>query len=131
MTASSTTSARASSPTDAMSHLPAISVVRAGGGVTLAATGRWNVHTLSQGMSREEIGALRATLAGHARTPGLIWDLEQVEAMDHVGAMMFRRAAGGARPVRLQLRPEHDAFFVNLDKSEVQRLLFPIVPKTP
>ena len=102
-----------------MSHMPAISVVRAAGGVTLAATGRWNVHTLSQGLSREEIRAMRTALSGHARQPGLTWDLERIESMDHVGAMMFRRACGGKRPERLKLRAEHETFFVNLDKSDV------------
>ena len=118
MTASSTTTAGSSSHDAAMSHMPAISVVRAAGGVTLAATGRWNVHTLSQGLSREEIRAMRTALSGHARQPGLTWDLERIESMDHVGAMMFRRACGGKRPERMTINPAHEVFFVNLDKSD-------------
>ena len=118
MTTSSTATTLAPGDAAAMAHIPAINVVRTAAGVTLTAAGRWNVHTLSQGLSREEIRALRAALAGHARTPDLTWDLTGIESMDHVGAMMFRRACGGKRPARMQLRAEHAAFFDNLDKSD-------------
>lgn len=99
-------------------HAPRIALARGADGPVLAARGHWNVHTLSQDLSREQIRFLRAALAEHARTPNLGWDLSGIEAMDHVGAMMFRRACGGKRPERLTLNPDHAAFFDNLDKAE-------------
>ena len=116
----------------AISHTPAISVARTAAGVTLSASGRWNVHTLSQNMSRDQIRALRAAMAEHARTPNLAWDLAGIEAMDHVGAMMFRRACGGKRPGRLTINPAHEVFFVNLDKSDALAVsVEPITWRTP
>ena len=115
-----------------MPHTPAISVARTAAGVTLSASGHWNVHTLSQDMSRDQIRALRAAMAEHARTPNLSWDLTGIEAMDHVGAMMFRRACGGKRPARLAINPAHEVFFVNLDKSDALAVsVKPITWRTP
>ena len=115
-----------------MPHTPAISVARTAAGVTLTASGRWNVHTLSQDMSRDQIRALRAAMAEHARTPNLSWNLTGIEAMDHVGAMMFRRACGGKRPARLAINPAHEVFFVNLDKSDALAVsVKPITWRTP
>ena len=103
----------------AASHVPALALVRTGSGPVLVATGRWNVHTMSHDLAPVALSALRSALAEHAPTPGLTWDLGGVETMDHVGARMFWRAAGGKRPQQLRLRPEHEAFFNNLAKSEV------------
>ena len=99
-------------------HAPQLEVVRLSGGTVVKAGGRWNVHTLSQEVSRHDLRTLREKLAEHARLPGLTWDLSGIETMDHVGALMFWRACGGRRPERLTLKPEHEAFFANLARSE-------------
>jgi len=99
-------------------HAPQLEVVRISGGTVVKASGRWNVHTLSQEVSRHELRTLREHLAEHARLPGLTWDLSGIETMDHLGALMFWRACGGRRPERLTLKPEHEAFFANLARAE-------------
>lgn len=99
------------------SHAPQIELVRDGGTV-IRASGRWNVHTLSQDVAPHQLRALREELAQHARLPGAVWDLSGIQTMDHVGALMFWRACGGGRPDRLTLKPEHEAFFANLARAE-------------
>lgn len=100
------------------SHAPQLELVREARGTAVRASGRWNVHTLSQDMARHELRALRERLAEHARLPGVTWDLSAIETMDHVGALMFWRACGGRRPERLTLTHEHEAFFANLARAE-------------
>ncbi len=110
-------------PAASPDHAPAIALVRgsAGGGnagSVLCASGRWNVHTLSHDLTRAEVRALREALTGHARTPNLTWDLTGIEALDHVGALMFWRACGGKRQARFTVRPEHEPLFVNVTKAD-------------
>ncbi len=99
-------------------HAPQLEAVRLSGGTVVKASGRWNVHTLSQEVSRHDLRTLREKLAEHAHLPGVTWDLSSIETVDHVGALMFWRACGGRRPERLTLKPEHEAFFANLARSE-------------
>ena len=106
-------------------HAPAIAVsivsARAGAdsaGSVLTASGRWNVHTLSQDLTRVQVRALREALAGHARTPDLRWDLSGIEALDHVGALMFWRACGSKRPARFTVRAEHEPLFANVTRAD-------------
>lgn len=106
-------------------HAPAIAVsivsARAGAdsaGSVLTASGRWNVHTLSQDLTRVQVRALREALAGHARTPDLRWDLSGIEALDHVGALMFWRACGSQRPARFTVRAEHEPLFANVTRAD-------------
>jgi phospholipid/cholesterol/gamma-HCH transport system permease protein len=39
------------------------------------------------------------------------WDLSQIQRFDHIGAMLVWRAWGRCRPMKLQLRSEHEIFF--------------------
>ena len=87
-------------------------------GSVLTASGRWNVHTLSQDLTRVQVRALREALAGHARTPDLRWDLSGIEALDHVGALMFWRACGSKRPARFTVRAEHEPLFANVTRAD-------------
>ena len=119
MNTSTTASDHATTPSGEHAHAPALALSRAAAGSVLVATGRWNVHTMSHDLAPAALRALRTALNEHARTPNLAWDLRAVETMDHVGALMFWRAAGGKRPERLLLAAEHEAFFANLAKSEM------------
>ena len=121
-------------PAAALAHAPVIAFARSssggdssgggdGGGSSgaasvLTASGRWNVHTLSHDLTRAEVRALRETLASRARTPHLTWDLTGIEALDHVGALMFWRACGAKRPARLLLKAEHEPLFANLTRAD-------------
>ena len=120
MNTSTTASDHSVAPSSAHAHphAPALALTPAAAGPVLAATGRWNVHTMSHDLAPAALRALRAALHEHARNPDLSWDLRGVETMDHVGALMFWRAAGGKRPERLLLAAAHEAFFANLAKSE-------------
>ena len=118
MNTSTTATDHAAVQSGVHAHAPALALMRTAAGSVLAATGRWNVHTMSHDLVPAALRGLRATLAAHARTPNLTWDLTAVETMDHVGALMFWRACGGKRPAPLLLNPEHEAFFANLANSE-------------
>lgn len=69
-------------------------------------------------LARVQVRGLKAALAEHGRSPTVQWDLTQAEAFDHVGALMFWRAWGRARPARLVIDHDHDALFGNFTNVE-------------
>ena len=46
------------------------------------------------------------------------WDLSGIEALDHVGALMFWRACGSKRPARFTVRAEHEPLFANVTRAD-------------
>jgi phospholipid/cholesterol/gamma-HCH transport system permease protein len=98
-------------------HAPQLELSRSAEGITITPRGKWNVQGLAIGRggprARVQVAGLQAALAEHGRNPGVRWDLTCAEAMDHVGALMFWRAWGRAKPARLTIDDDHDTLFRN------------------
>ncbi len=95
---------------------PSLTLDRSGPKERVVARGAWNVHELSG--TRERAGALAAQFESFAQRRDLTWDLREVSALDHVGAIYFFRAWQRAVPANAQIDPEHQEFFKNLAKSD-------------
>src|SRR3989304_580170 len=78
------------------------------GGSLVALAGAWDIRALER-HARRLRQALRAT-ARDAR-----WDLSKVQRLDHIGALLIWREWGRKRPARIELRPEHELFFANVE----------------
>ncbi|HEY4374082.1 MAG TPA: ABC transporter permease [Burkholderiales bacterium] len=100
-------------PVDSLA--PQLEISRNADGLTIIPRGLWNVQGLAQGrggkVARAQVLGLKEALAAHGRDPRAHWDLTQTDAFDHVGALMFWRAWGHARPPQLQIDEGHDALF--------------------
>ena len=79
---------------------------------TVALSGAWDIRALE---SRARL--LARSLADAARDSGLGWDLRGVQRLDHVGALLLWQAWRRKRPARLDLRPEHELFFLNIEHA--------------
>lgn len=80
------------------------------GGALVALVGAWDIRSLER-QSR----ALQQTLRGSASARDARWDLSKVQRLDHIGALLIWRAWGKKRPAQIELRPEHEIFFANLE----------------
>jgi phospholipid/cholesterol/gamma-HCH transport system permease protein len=88
-------------------HDPDVQVTVAGDGAhVVQLSGAWDIRALE---SRAR--TLQSALKDAAGTTGARWDLSQIERFDHIGAMLVWRVWGRCRPVKLQLRREHEIFF--------------------
>jgi phospholipid/cholesterol/gamma-HCH transport system permease protein len=103
-------------------HAPQLELSRSAEGVVITPRGNWNVQGLAIGRggraARVQVAGLKAALAEHGKSPAVRWDLTQAEAFDHIGALMFWRAWGQAKPARLTIDPGHDALFANFTAPE-------------
>lgn len=79
-------------------------------GKVASVSGAWDIRALE---SRARV--LRQLLQRTAGQAGA-WDLSGVQRLDHIGALLLWQAWGKQRPAQLDLRPEHEIFFANLDK---------------
>ncbi len=79
-------------------------------GNAIALVGAWDIRALER-----HARSLQQTLRGSARTRDVRWDLSKVQRLDHVGALLIWRAWGKKRPAQIELRPEHEIFFANLE----------------
>jgi phospholipid/cholesterol/gamma-HCH transport system permease protein len=70
-------------------------------------TGAWNLASLEHVLP--EMAQRLAAFAGITR-----WDLRQISALDHAGALLLWRAWGRRRIDRLELRPEHEPLFAHV-----------------
>jgi len=70
-------------------------------------SGVWNLRSLGPALPR-----LEARLQGAPGTGG--WDLSEVAAMDHAGALLLWRAWGRRMAEPVRLRPEHELLFAHL-----------------
>ncbi|MDB5804761.1 MAG: hypothetical protein JWN73_2083 [Betaproteobacteria bacterium] len=106
-------------PVDSLA--PQLAISRSADGITLTPRGLWNVQGLAQGRggkaARVQVLGLNQALAEHGKNPRAHWDLTQAEAFDHVGALMFWRAWGNARPPQLLIDEGHEALFANFSKE--------------
>ena len=78
------------------------------GGAAIALVGAWDIRSLER-----HARALQQALRASARSAR--WDLSQVQRLDHIGALLIWRAWGKKRPAQVELRPEHEIFFANLE----------------
>ncbi|MEO7558088.1 MAG: ABC transporter permease, partial [Gammaproteobacteria bacterium] len=76
----------------------------------LKLTGTWNLRGI-----QALLGALRPRLNTYARLPNLSWDLQDIDVLDHAGAVLLWRAWGKKKASKLTLRPEHEALFERLN----------------
>jgi phospholipid/cholesterol/gamma-HCH transport system permease protein len=78
-------------------------------------SGVWNLLSIER-----RIPAVEAQLAPYASGAG--WDLTDVTAMDHAGALLLWRAWGRRMAAPLKLSPEHEALFAQLEFPETSVL---------
>ncbi|MEB0137483.1 MULTISPECIES: ABC transporter permease [unclassified Undibacterium] len=91
---------------------------------TVTISGAWLVHALAKD---KRIDDLSGKLQAFAQQPKLHWDLRDISALDHVGALTLWRAWGKRRPAQLQLLQAHEGIFARLE--EVGKLAVPAPPK--
>ncbi len=88
---------------------PAVTTSQDGsGGAQIALAGAWDIRALER-----QARGLEQALRGSARAAR--WDLSKVQRLDHIGALLIWRAWGKKRPSQVELRPEHEIFFANLE----------------
>lgn len=87
-------------------------IVTGSGARTVQLSGAWDIRALE---SRAR--ALQTRLRDEARGGVAHWDLSQVDRLDHIGALLVWRTWGRCRPVRLQLKREHEIFFGACEQS--------------
>jgi phospholipid/cholesterol/gamma-HCH transport system permease protein len=80
------------------------------GGSRVALAGAWDIRALER-----HARALQQALRSSVRTPGARWDLSKVQRLDHIGALLIWRAWGRKRPAQIELLPEHEIFFANVE----------------
>jgi len=93
---------------------PDVQVTVAGDGARVVhLSGAWDIRALE---SRAR--TLQSALRGAALSAGARWDLSQIERFDHIGAMLLWRVWGRCRPLKLQLKREHEIFFGACETAE-------------
>jgi phospholipid/cholesterol/gamma-HCH transport system permease protein len=88
------------------------------------ATGAWQIHVLAR---RQLMSELTDKLRSAARNPALVWDLSDIEALDHIGAQLFWNAWGRKRPHTLLLAPAHEDVFARIEQAGA--LALPATPR--
>lgn len=74
-------------------------------------SGTWTLSGLTH-----QIEAIRSSLRPLANNSSLTWDMRPVEALDRVGGVVLWQAWGEQLPKTLQLRPEHETLFAELQR---------------
>jgi phospholipid/cholesterol/gamma-HCH transport system permease protein len=86
---------------------PDVQVTAAGDGARVVhLSGAWDIRALE---SRAQ--ALQSALRDAGPVNASAWDLSQIQRFDHIGAMLVWRAWDRCRPMKLELRREHEMFF--------------------
>jgi phospholipid/cholesterol/gamma-HCH transport system permease protein len=85
---------------------PDVQVIAGDGGRVVHLSGAWDIRALE---SRAR--TLQSALQDAGPVNAALWDLSQIQRFDHIGAMLVWRAWGRCRPIKLQLRREHEIFF--------------------
>jgi phospholipid/cholesterol/gamma-HCH transport system permease protein len=86
---------------------PDVQVTATGDGARVVhLSGAWDIRALES-----RAPSLQSALRDAGPSDAASWDLSQIERFDHIGAMLVWRAWGRCRPMRLQLRREHEIFF--------------------
>jgi len=92
---------------------PDVQVSAAGDGTRVVhLSGAWDIRALES-----HARSLQSSLQAAGPVNAARWDLSQIERFDHIGAMLLWRAWGRCRPMRLELRREHEIFFGDCEAS--------------
>lgn len=92
---------------------PDVQVTAAGDGTRVVhLSGAWDIRAL-ESRARSLQSALRAAGPVNAAR----WDLSQIQRFDHIGAMLVWHVWGRCRPMKLELRREHEIFFGDCEAS--------------
>ncbi|KRB87919.1 MlaE family ABC transporter permease [Noviherbaspirillum sp. Root189] len=90
----------------------------------VVATGSWQIHVLARSQLMSElVNKLRSA----ARNPAHVWDLSDIEGLDHIGAQLFWNAWGRRRPPTLLLAPIHEEIFARIEQAGT--LVLPATPQ--
>jgi phospholipid/cholesterol/gamma-HCH transport system permease protein len=96
---------------------PTITGTTASDGMAVARlSGSWTLLQL-----RERFEELSAQAASLAESHVGLWDLREVQRLDHAGALVLWQAWGRKRPVGIQWLPEHKALFSSMDVPALPR----------
>jgi len=76
------------------------------GDKTLSLGGDWTLRRLARNAHR-----MTRQLEPHARDDHVVWNLEDITALDSVGAFIIWQASEGRDPTQMRLRPEHISLF--------------------
>ncbi|HUL92949.1 MAG TPA: ABC transporter permease [Burkholderiales bacterium] len=86
---------------------PDVQVTAAGDGERVVhLSGAWDIRAIES-----RVQALQSALRDAGPVNAAHWDLSQIQRFDHIGAMLVWRAWDRCRPMRLELRREHEIFF--------------------
>src|SRR5215472_9363915 len=107
---------------------PEVQVTAAGDGSRVVhLSGAWDIRALE---SRAR--SLQSSLLAAGPVNAASWDLSRIQRFDHIGAMLLWRAWGKCRPMKLELRREHEIFFgdceASADAATVPRRRDPLAP---
>ncbi len=92
----------------------------------MVARGVWQVHALSD---RGALKGINKMLGALKDQPQLVWDLSEINSLDHIGAQMFWTAWGKRRPDRLTLDPRQEELFARLE--DASHLAYPRTRSSP
>ena len=93
---------------------------------TLHAGGSWQVHALAQ---RGVMQQINSALNKIQDATTVKWNLENIAALDHIGAQLLWNAWGKVRPLQLDLAERHAEFFKRLEQAG--SLALPDSPRPP
>jgi len=86
---------------------PDVQITAAGDGARVVhLSGAWDIRALES-----RVRAVQTALRDAGPVNAALWDLSHIQRFDHIGAMLVWRAWGRCRPMKLQLRSEHEIFF--------------------
>ena len=86
---------------------PDVQVTASGDGTRIVhLSGAWDIRALE---SRAR--SLQSALQDAGPVNAASWDLSQIQRFDHIGAMLVWHVWGHCRPIKLELRREHEIFF--------------------
>ena len=93
---------------------PDVKVTVAGDGARVVhLSGAWDIRALES-----RAAALQSALRDAGPAQVSLWDLTQIQRFDHIGAMLVWRTWGRCRPLKLQLKHEHEIFFGACETAE-------------
>lgn len=119
------------SMTDTTDRHPCRPSVEVQDNAAVVLSGSWNLR----GLAVEGLSRLRARLDALAADPDRYWDLQAIDSLDHVGALILWQAWGESLPPNLRLRAEHEPLFGHWQDSEdllppaESRWRFPNIPR--
>jgi len=107
---------------------PDVQVTAAGDGSRVVhLSGAWDIRALE---SRAR--SLQSALREAGPVDAARWDLSQIQRFDHIGAMLVWHVWGRCRPMKLELRREHEIFFgaceASVDGVQLARRRDPLAP---